>query len=198
MSAELKTKRLTPEEYLAVEEKAEYKSEYWDGAMVPLHGEPPALVGAKVDHVQIVSNLTEILSSKLKKQNCRTFSSDLKIWIVKRNKFLYPGLAIICGKLKFYRERRDVVTNPRMIVEVLSESTASNDRTDKLWAYQTLESVQECVLISQDKPIVEQYSRNSDNWLYQAAIGIESSVTFSSIETTLTLKRIYDLVEFEA
>lgn len=147
MSAELKTKRLTPEEYLAIEEKVEYKSEYWDGVMVPLHGEPPELVGAKVDHVQIVSNLTEILLPQLKKQNCRTFSSDLKIWIATRDKFLYPDLAVICGKLEFYRESRDVVTNPQIIVEVLSDSTASNDRTDKLWAYQTLESIQECVLI---------------------------------------------------
>ena len=85
-----------------------------------------------------------------------------------------------------------------MIIEVLSKSTGIKDRTEKLWAYQTLESIKEYVLISQDEFVVEKYVRQPDDaWLYLATIGKESSVTFSSVGVTLPLSEIYDLVEFE-
>ncbi len=190
-------KKYTPEEYLALEDKADYKSEYWDGYIIPLHGESPTLAGADINHIQIVTNLIEILSPRLKKQNCRTFSNDLKIWIPNREKFLYPDVAVICGKLDFYKSRRDVVTNPNLIIEILSDSTAAFDRSEKLWLYQTLASLKEYVLISQDKAVVEQYFRRSDeNWIYQATIGIDSSVNFTSIELEVELKEIYELVDF--
>lgn len=194
----LQTKKYTPEEYLALEDKAGYKSEYWNGYIIPLHGgEPPMLAGADVNHAQIVTNLTETLSPVLKKKNCRTFSNDIKVWIPNREKFFYPDLTIVCGQLDFYRNRRDTILNPKLIVEVLSESTASFDRSEKFWLYQTLESLQEYVLISQDKAVVEQYTRRADgNWIYRATIGIESSVVFESIEIKTDLSDIYDFVEF--
>ena len=193
----LQTKKYTPEEYLALEDKAEYKSEYWDGYIIPLHGEPPTLAGADINHIQIVTNLVETLSPKLKKQNCRTFSNDLKIWIPNRGKFLYPDLAVICGKLEFYNLRRDVVTNPKLIIEVLSDSTESFDRSEKLWLYQTIPTLEEYVLISQEKAVVEQYKkRDNGNWIYQATIGLESAVTFESIAFKVKLKEIFELVEF--
>lgn len=191
------TKKYTPEEYLALEDEAEYKSEYWDGYIIPLHGEPPALVGANVNHVQIVTNLIEVLSPRLKKKECRTFSNDLKIWIPNREKFLYPDVVVVCGKLDFYKSRQDIVTNPKLIIEVLSDSTAVFDRSEKLWLYQTIETLQEYVLISQEKAVVEQYHKRDDaNWIYRATIGIESAVNFESVELEAKLKDIYELVEF--
>ncbi len=197
-TALLQTKKYTPEEYLTLEDAAEYKSEYWNGYIIPLHGgESPALAGADVNHVQIVTNLTETLSPQLKKKNCRTFSNDLKIWIPGREKFFYPDLSIVCGKLEFYRNRRDTILNPKMVVEVLSESTASFDRSEKFWLYQTVESLQEYVLISQDKAVVEQYLRRGDgNWIYRSTIGVESAAAFESVETEIRLSDIYDLIEF--
>ena len=195
-TALLQTKKYTPEEYLALEDKAEYKSEYWDGYIIPLHGESPSLAGAGVNHVQIVTNLIETVSRRLKKKNCRTFSNDLKIWIPNREKFLYPDIAIICGKLDFYKLRQDVVTNPKLIIEVLSDSTAAFDRSEKLWLYQTVETLQEYVLISQDKAVVEQYLKRNDAWIYRATIGIESSVNLESVELKVDLDDIYELVEF--
>jgi Uma2 family endonuclease len=193
----LSTNKYTPEEYLALEDKAEYKSEYWDGYILPLHGTPPALAGADINHIQIVTNLVETLSPRLKKKNCRTFSNDLKIWIPNREKFLYPDVAVVCGKLDFYKLRRDVIKNPNLIIEVLSGSTAAFDRSEKLWLYQTLESLQEYVLISQEKAVVEQYLRRDDeNWIYRATIGIDSSVNFKSVELEVKLKDIYELIEF--
>ena len=116
----------------------------------------------------------------------------------KRNKFFYPDLTIICDKPNFYKNRRDTIDNPSLIIEVLSKSTASFDRAEKFLSYQTLESLDEYVLVSQDKALVEQYIKREDgNWIYKATLGLESLVEFASVKSALSLKEIYDLVEFE-
>ena len=190
MTALPKKKKYTPAEYLALEEAAETKSEYWNGAIV-------AMSGARIDHQQIVSNITEFLGAKVRGR-CRIFPSEMKVWIKKRNKFFYPDLTVICDKPNFYKTRRDTIDNPKLIVEVLSKSTASFDRAEKFLSYQTLETLDEYVLISQDKALVEQYIKREDgNWIHKATIGLESSVVFSSVKAKLGLKEIYDLVEFE-
>lgn len=190
MTALAKKKKYTPEEYLALEEKAEYKSEYWNGEIV-------AMSGAAIEHQQIVINLTTELAAKLKGK-CRVFPSEMKVWVKKRGKFFYPDLTIICDKPNFYKNRRDTIDNPRLIIEVLSKSTAAFDRAEKFLSYQSLESLDEYVLVSQDKALVEQYLKRKDGtWIYQATIGLESKVTFPSIKKTLKLSDIYDLVEFE-
>lgn len=191
MTALPKNKKYTPAEYLALEEKSETKSEFWNGEIV-------AMSGAKIDHQQITTNLTVSLANKLKGK-CRVFPIEMKVWVKKRNKFFYPDITIICDKPNFYKSRRDTIDNPKMIIEVLSKSTASFDRAEKFLSYQTLVSLDEYVLISQEKAAVEQYIKREDgNWIFQATIGTESEVTFPSIQATLTLSEIYDLVEFEA
>jgi len=126
------------------------------------------------------------------------FPSEMKVWVKKRNKFFYPDLTIICDKPSFYKTRRDTIDNPKLIIEVLSKSTASFDRAEKFLSYQTLAALDEYVLISQDKVLVEQYIKREDgNWIYKATIGLESAVDFPSVKTQLSLKEIYDLVEFE-
>lgn len=183
-------KKYTPAEYLALEEKAETKSEYWNGEIV-------AMSGAAIDHQQIVSNLTASLANKLKGR-CRVFPSEMKVWVKKRDKFFYPDITVICDKPEFYKKRRDTIVNPVLIIEVLSKSTASFDKAEKFLSYQSLDSLEEYVLISQEKALVEQYFKRKDgNWVYQATIGMESSVIFPSVKATLTLTEIYDLVEFE-
>jgi Uma2 family endonuclease len=190
MTALPKKQKYTPAEYLASEEKAETRSEFWNGQIV-------AMAGGNINHQQIVVNLARVLGNKLYGK-CRIFPIETKVWIKKRNKFFYPDLTIICDKPDFYKNRRDTIVNPKMIIEVLSKSTASFDRAEKFLSYQTLESIEEYVLVSQEKPLVEQYVKREDgNWIYQATIGFESEVAFSSIQTPLKLSEIYDLVEFE-
>ena len=197
MSLKPKQKKITPEEYLELEEKAEYKSEYWDGVIIPLHGEPEELAGATESHNTITLNIAVLFRLKLENR-CRTYSSEMKVRVEKKNKFYYPDVLAVCGELKFYQNRRTILENPTIVVEVLSGSTTMKDRTEKLWAYQSLESLQEYVLVSQDKPVVEKYARrNGDEWDYSARIGLNSSVRFDWIGITLTLQEIYDLVEFE-
>jgi len=190
MTARPEKKKYTPGEYLALEEKAGARSEYWNGEIV-------AMSGGNINHQQITTNLTVSLSNNLKGK-CRVFPIEMKVWVKKRNKFFYPDITIICDKPNFYKNRRDTIDNPRMIIEVLSKSTASFDRAEKFLSYQTLASLEEYVLISQEKAAVEQYIKREDgNWIFQATIGLESSVKFTSIETALPLLEIYDLVEFE-
>ncbi|MBA3786292.1 MAG: Uma2 family endonuclease [Acidobacteria bacterium] len=190
MTAQPKKRKSTPAEYLALEEKAKARSEYWNGEIV-------AMAGGNIDHQQIVGNISRILGNKLYGK-CRIFPIEMKVWIKKRNKFFYPDVTVICEKPNFYKSRRDTIDNPKMIIEVLSKSTASFDRAEKFLSYQTLELLNEYVLISQDKALVEQYIKREDgNWIYKATIGLESTLDFSSVKATLSLQDIYDLVEFE-
>lgn len=182
--------KYTPDEYLALEEKAETKSEYWNGEIV-------AMSGAHINHQQIVFNLSILLGNKLK-GHCRIFPSEMKVWVKKRDKFFYPDLTIICEPPSFYKKRRDTIDNPKLVIEVLSKSTASFDKAEKFLSYQTLASLDEYVLVSQIEPFVERYIKREDgNWVHQETIGIASKATFSSIETSLQMSEIYDLVEFE-
>lgn len=177
---------LSPEEYLTIERQAEYKSEYVDGVMY-------AMSGASFKHNVIVANVIIELGQQLKGRDCRALPSDIKVRLPDARKFFYPDVSVICGEPQFHDERSDVLLNPVLIVEVLSESTAAFDRGEKFQAYQQLGSLQEYLLISQDKIFVEQYVRQArEKWTYVATVGLESSLALPSIECTLSLKAVYD------
>ncbi|HQU84763.1 MAG TPA: Uma2 family endonuclease [Pyrinomonadaceae bacterium] len=191
MSVLSKKKRYTPNEYLALEEKAEYRSEYENGEII-------AMAGGSLNHQQITANFTEFLSAKIRKKGCRVLPSEMKIWVESNNKFYYPDVTIVCEKPKFYHKRNDTIENPKLLIEVLSKATEAKDRGEKFFAFQTLESLQEYVLVSQDKHLVETFTKQTDgSWRYLATIGLESEVYFDSVEEKLKISEIYDLVEFE-
>jgi Uma2 family endonuclease len=179
-----KQKRYTPEEYLALEEKAEYRSEFDNGLIA-------AMAGGSFNHSRITQNIGYSLRDKLK-TSCESLTSEVKVQVHDYQKFYYPDVLVLCGEPIFYEKRNDTIINPILIVEVISESTEAKDRGEKMLAYRTLESLQEYVLVSQDKAIVEQYSKISDgNWIHKATIGLKSKVKFESIEAELTLEEIY-------
>jgi Uma2 family endonuclease len=183
---------VTPEEYLAAERLSETRSEYLDGGVYPM-------TGASVRHGQIVINVAAELHTQLRPRPCRVFVADLKVRLPGSRKFFYPDVTAVCGDLQFHDERKDIITNPGLVVEVLSPSTEAFDRGAKFRAYQTIESLKEYVLVSQDKPLVEQYVRNGDGkWTYSAADGLESSLTLPSVECTLNLGAVYDKVDFNS
>jgi Uma2 family endonuclease len=198
MSAQLpQNRKLTPDEYLALEEKADFKSEYWDGTMIPLNGEPPTLAGASENHVTIALNIASAFRSQLRGK-CRVYMSDMKVWIESRRRFLYPDIAVVYGERKFYKDRRDAIENPIVIIEVLSDSTASFDRAEKFFAYQRLPPLQAYVLAWQTEPLFEQYARQSpDAWIDTKAAGCDTLLSPPSIECTLSLAAVYDKVSFE-
>lgn len=190
MTALPKNKKYTPEEYLALEEKAEYQSEYSDGEII-------AMVGGSLNHARIISNLDRSFADKIGK-DCESVTTEVKIRVEDYRKFYYPGVFIFCGKPNFYQKRNDTITNPVLIVEALSDTTEAKDRGEKMLAYRTLESLREYVLISQAKPIVEQFIKNSDgDWIHKATTGIKSYVTFESVAVIMNLEEIYQRVEFE-
>jgi Uma2 family endonuclease len=177
---------LTPEEYLTIERQAPDKSEYVDGVMY-------AMSGASFKHNVIVANVVAELVQQLKGRPCRALPSDIKVRMPDSRKFFYPDVSVVCGEPQFHDERSDVLLNPTLIVEVLSESTAAFDRGEKFQAYQQLDSLQEYLLISQDKIFIEQYVRQArEKWTYIAMVGLESSLALPSIECALSLKAVYD------
>lgn len=191
MTALPKKKEYAPEEYLALEQKAEYRSEYIDGNIFKLAGGTEA-------HIQICFNATRPFSDKLRGK-CRAYQSEMKVWVEETRTYFYPDVTIVCGERKFHEGNTGIVENPILLVEVLSRSTEDYDKNDKFFIYQNLESFQEYVLISQSKPVVQQYLKQKDgNWKIKATIGLESVVNFESVGVELTLEAIYDLVEFEA
>lgn len=188
MSTQPKT-RYTPEEYLALERKAAYKSEYFNGEIF-------AMAGASPRHVLIVTNLVIQLGVQLKKRACTVYSSDLRLNVAPTGAYTYPDVIVVCGEPQFSDEQKDTLINPNVIVEVLSESTQGYDRGGKFEQYRTLESFKECVLVAQDKPHVEHFTRQSDNrWILTETNNMEDSIELISINCTLALEEIYDKVE---
>src|SRR5919206_4091804 len=150
---------LSPEEYLAIERKAEYKSEYFDGVVY-------AMAGGSERHNLIAANIIIALGVQLRDRPCRVYPSDLKVRVPNSRKFFYPDVSVVCGETQFADEERDVVLNPIVVVEVLSESTAAFDRGKKFQSYQQIESLQEYLLVSQDEFVVEHFLRQEGGWFY--------------------------------
>ena len=190
MTALTKQKKYTPAEYLALEERAEFRSEYENGAIV-------AMAGGSLNHARIIRNTDRAFGSKLKK-TCESVTTEVKVRVENYRKFYYPDVLVFCGAPEFYENRNDTIVNPILIVEVLSDGTEAKDRGEKFAAYQTLESLQEYVLVSQDKAKLEQFTRQNDgSWKYQATIGLNSKIYFESVGAELLLEDFYDSVEFE-
>jgi Uma2 family endonuclease len=181
---------VTPEEYLAAERLSETRSEYLDGGVCPM-------TGATINHIRIVASLTNQLLTQLSGRPCDVLPIDMKVRFPDSRKFFYPDVAVVCGELQFHDDRRDIILNPDLIIEVLSPSTEAFDRGAKRLAYMTLESLKEYLLVAQGSPLVEQYVRNGDgSWTYTAAAGLESSPALPSVECTLNLGAVYNRVEF--
>jgi Uma2 family endonuclease len=181
---------VTAEEYLAAERLSETRSEYLDGGVFPM-------TGASFNHGRIVINIATELVIQLRGQNCDVLATDMKVRIQESRKFFYPDVLVVCGDPQFHDERTDIILNPDLVIEVLSPSTEAFDRGTKFEAYRTVKSLNEYVLVSQDKPMVEQYVRNNDgSWKFTEAVGLESSLSLPSIGCTLNLAAVYKRVEF--
>jgi len=191
MSSQPKT-RLTPEEYLAIERKAEYKSEYFNGEMF-------AMAGASERHVLIVTNVVAELRGQLRRRPCTVYSTDLRVRVSPTGLYTYPDIVVVCGQPQFADDQRDTLLNPTLIVEVLSESSKDYDRGGSFEHYLSLASLNEYVLIAQDKHHVEHFVRQPDNrWLLSETNRLEDTIHLSSIDCDLALIEVYDKVELPA
>ncbi|MEO6724216.1 MAG: Uma2 family endonuclease [Blastocatellia bacterium] len=187
MSAVPKLNYLTPEEYLAIERRAEYKSEYVDGVM-------HAMAGGSLQHSSIAINVSGELYIQLKSTRCRVFNSDLKVRVPSKRKYLYPDVTVVCAEPQF-DDKGDAILSPLLIVEVLSKTTAGYDRRNKFLYYQEIESFQEYLLIAQDQAAVQHYVRQQNgSWICTTIKGLDQSVELTTVNCRLELKDIYDKV----
>src|SRR5437660_2569707 len=146
--------RPSPEEYLAGERIAACRSEYLDGYVL-------AMAGGSEAHNVIAGNLVTLLNVHLREEPCRVFPSDMKVHRVHSNRFFYPDVTVVCGDSRFVDDNRDVLLNPILLIEVLSNDTESFDRGEKFKSYLQLDSLREYVLVSQSAPVVERYTRQA-------------------------------------
>lgn len=181
---------ISAEEYLRREREAEERHEYDNGRISAMAGESP-------NHSRVCVNVTGEARARLKGKTCEAFSSNMKVCVSVAGKFYYPDLSVVCGEAKYHDKERDALLNPKVIIEVLSPSTEKYDRSVKFQAYQQIESLTDFLLISQDKPLVEHFERQSGGqWLYTAHRELAAVVQLPSIDCQLPLAEIYDRVEF--
>ena len=191
---------LTVEEYLALERAALERHTYLDGRVY-------AMAGESGEHGDISMNVSGLFYLHLRGKRCRARGSNTKIRSgpagpVSRRRvkgmFSYPDVVVICGEPEFHDEFKDIVVNPTAIVEVLSKSTESFDRGEKFTRYQVWNpTLQDYILISQDKPQVEHFHRLPDGaWKYKLYAGLKASVKITSIQFTLKLAEVYERVKF--
>jgi Uma2 family endonuclease len=179
------------EEYLTLEEAAEYKSEYIDGHIVPM-------AGASTNHNRIAGNLYASLNFAFKQQNYEVFMGDVRLWIPQKRIFTYPDVMVVAGEPEYFNNRTDTITNPLVIVEVLSKSTKNYDMGGKFEAYRTIYSFQEYLLIDQTRIYIEQFSKMSNKkWSFYEYNQEDGAIALTSIGFQISLADIYSKVKFE-
>ncbi|RME45062.1 MAG: Uma2 family endonuclease [Chloroflexi bacterium] len=192
MLPEEKKQYYTVDEYFALEETAEYRSEYYQGEIF-------ALAGGSANHNRIAGNVFVALSNALRAKPCEAFVSDLRLWVKQVGLYTYPDVMVVCGGLEFAHERTDTITNPTVIFEVLSPSTENYDRGKKFEFYRTLETLKEYVLIDQERIHVEHYRLLEEGrWLLTVFDDEAGTLTLESIGIEIPVSDMYERVDWEA
>lgn len=190
MLVQTKLQTYTPEDYFALEEQSETKHEYHNGEILPM-------TGGTTDHNRIIINLVAFLKFAFRNKPLSFFASDVRLWLPDYNRYTYPDLQIISGDIMYYENRKDTVTKPSVIVEVLSNSTRSYDKGDKFKYYRSLPTFQEYITIDQYRFEVEHYVKTDDcKWLVTYLESEDSVLSLTSVDFELSLKDLYEDVNF--
>jgi Uma2 family endonuclease len=182
---------LTPEQYLEIERKAEFKSEYFEGEMF-------AMAGAREAHNLIVLNSSGLLYQHLRQRPCRAYVADMRVCVNASGLYTYPDVTVVCGEPQFLDETRDTLLNPNLIIEVLSPSTEAYDRGRKFEHYRSVASVSEYLMVASDRISAELFTRQPGGWLLTAAGRLEDSIELASIGCSLKLGDLYEKVDLSA
>lgn len=192
MAANLNTKRryYTLDEYFALEKVGDARYEYWDGELF-------CMSGGSRQHYQLSSNIHLRLGQKVEAKGCQTYTGDLPIKTPELPPYRYPDASVVCGESRFEEMNGiEVLVNPLLIVAVLSPSTETADRQQKRIAYQAIASLQEYLLIAQDKVEITKYERKGNLWRKEIFADPTSQFILSSLNETLTAEEIYRGVTF--
>ncbi len=180
----LPTTPLTEAQYLELERAAEIKSEFHDGQMF-------AMSGGTFNHSLLAATMISLLRNQ-EPPGCHTLSSDMRIKVEAGGLYTYPDCSVICGEPRFFGDRRDVILNPILIVEVLSPSTEDYDRGKKFELYRTIPSFQEYLIVHQDRRHVEHHSKQDDgSWVLREYVGSEGPVVVGRLNVRIDLAELY-------
>jgi Uma2 family endonuclease len=179
----------SPEEYLALEIAAEYKSEYIDGQILPM-------AGGSTNHNRIAGNFYTALNWAFKNQDFEVFISDVRLWIPEYRIYTYPDVMVVVGKPEYFNQHQDTITNPQVIIEVLSKSTQECDRSSKFRAYRTIPTFQEYLLLDQNKVYVEHFFKTgARSWSLREYDRLDEAIALSSISLCMSLIDVYNKVQ---
>lgn len=183
---------LTVAEYLSIEREHDQRYEYHDGFIY-------ALAGWSINHSVICSNVSGELRDKIREKgkDCRPLIADVKVHIASSNSYLYPDVMVVCGDIETAKENKESITNPVLIIEVLSESTGSYDRGDKFHKYRQLPSLLDYVLIEQTSQQVDVFHRDQGGELWKISSFTSGEVYLASLDLSFTLEALYEGVVFE-
>lgn len=192
--------RYTEDQYLSMEREADERHEYLDGQIYAMAGESP-------EHGAICTNLTGEIRNQLKGTRCQAFSKDMKVRsgplprrrYSQKGLYSYPDLVVVCGELQFPDENRDVLINPKVIIEVASPSTAAFDFGEKFRRYRTFNpSLTDYLIVAQNRPSIEHFARQENGqWVIAASVvEMTESVHIASVNCALQLAEVYDRVTF--
>ena len=179
---------LSPDEYLALDELADRKSEYDNGEMF-------AIPGATFNHNVLAFDLAALLGRQLDGTPCRGLTSDMRVHVPASNLYAFPDLTVVCGPA---RMERNTLLNPTLIVEILSPATEGYDRGRKFDHYQTIDSLAQYVTVAQDRVQVLVHTRTPEgHWLLTSATRREDTVHLVSIGCAIPVGKLYQAVQFE-
>jgi Uma2 family endonuclease len=182
---------ISPEEYLAQERLADYKSEYFEGEIFPM-------AGASLKHNLLAASIIRILIPKLMNTEFTVMQSDLRVHNPITESFMYPDIVIVGEDIEMLDDgENDTLLNPLVIIEILSPSTAEYDKTTKFEAYKRLDSLQEYILVAQDQAHVEIFTRTGANtWSAAEFTSRSDNAPVSSIQVNMPLASIYERIMF--
>ena len=181
---------LTPQQYIEQERRAEFKSEFY-------RGEVFAMAGATFEHTLIKDNMARKAGNQLEDASCVVLTSDIRVKINPTGLYTYPDVVIVCDKPQFEDNHFDTLLNPRIVIEVLSDSTENYDRGKKFSHYRQIASLQEYVLVAQDRPLLERYVRQDDqSWILTVFDDLTQTFEATTIPVRIPLAEIYRGVIF--
>lgn len=175
--------RMTEDEYLAFERASEEKHEYIDGEIF-------AMSGARRAHSRLSVRLAVLLELAIGRR-CEVYNNDMRVYMPLSRRYVYPDASVVCGRPQFKDKELDTLVNPRVIVEVLSQSTEDYDREDKFTHYKTIPTLAHYVLVAQDKPLVEVFTRQADGWWTCVAYEAGQKIALTAIECEIEVDQIY-------
>lgn len=184
----------TPEEYITLERKAipdaeTVRSEYMSGKII-------GRSSSNLSHNLITGNIVAGLYTRLKSSGCFAFANQMRVSIPSVKSYFYPDVGVVCEEPHFEDDLLDILLNPIVVVEVLSPSTEAYDRGDKFAHYRQLQSLQEYILVSQDKVRVDHYARHAAQWILTDFQALDQQLPLTSIQCELPLQEIYENVPF--